>query len=149
MAQINLVQDIRESLLKFDELIKVSYGRSLDNAFASAKLEIDNYLVCIDPPTYSGSVIDVNETASVSISWLKLDNADSEADEELNEAAEESIESIVNDCRNKVLQWLGVFGDDYYNRYTINNWTGFNAFKVKHMVSGFVITLSISYKRSC
>lgn len=144
-----LQQDIRESLTEFDENIVFSYGRSLDNALKSAKEDINSYLVCLDPPSYTGSLIDSNETKQISLSWLKLDQADSEADEVLNDGQIESMEAIVKDCHDKGVQWLKSFADTHYNKYTINNYTGFEAFRVKHMMTGFVFTLSVSHKLPC
>ena len=144
-----LQQDIRTSLLKYNELIKFSYGRNLDNALKSAQLEINNYLVCLDPPSYTGGLIDFNETATVALSWLKLDNADSEADEEMNESAIESMETIVKDCHDNSIAWLKIFAEDFATKYTINAYTGLEAFRVKHLMTGFVLQFSISYRTLC
>lgn len=144
-----LQQDIRASLLKYNELIKFSYGRSLDNALNSVKLEIDNYLVCLDPPTYSGGLIDANETKTISLSWLKKDNVDSVSDEAHNIAGVQSMEEIVKECHDHCITWLKGFADEYYKKYTIDAYTGFEAFRVKDILTGFVITLNVSSKLPC
>lgn len=144
-----LQQDIRASLLKYNELIKFSYGRSLDNALNSIKLEIDNYLVCLDPPIYSGGILDNNETKTISLSWLKKDNTDSVSDEAHNIASIESMEEIIKDCHDQCITWLKAFIDEYYKKYGIDSYTGFEAFRVKDVLTGFVITLNVTSKLQC
>lgn len=146
---MSIVTDIKESLKAYDDNAVVSFGRPLDNAAKSFQKEINSYLICIDPPTVTGGFIDSNETKSVSISWLKLDDADSEADKEMNEADIESMEEIVDDCETKAKDWLQQFKYEQRKKYSIDSFSGFPAFRVKHMVTGFVLTFPISYRQSC
>lgn len=144
-----LKQDIRQSIEQYNELIKFSYGRSLDNAFNSAKLKIDNYLVCLDPPTSTGDILESSLVDTVSISWLKLDNVDSESDQGLNKSSIDSVEEIVEDCRSNFIAWLKGFKSAYSNKYNIGQFSGIEAIKINHLVSGFVATFTVSYRVKC
>lgn len=141
-----IVDDIRSSLEEYNQNIIFSHGRPLDTALTSAKLQISNYLVCLDPIPVNGVLGDKNRTGSITISWLKLDKADSHADKALNSSAIQSMEEIANECDEQCMTWANLFAETFTSKYLFGSYSGFSAYKVKHQVTGFVLTFQVTYK---
>lgn len=141
-----IVDDIRSSLTQYNQDIEFSHGRPLDTALSAVKLKINNYLVCLDTIPVNGTLGDRNRTGSVAISWLKLDKPDSHADKALNQASVQSMEEIAQECDKECMTWANTFADTYSNKYSFGPYNGFPAYRVKNMLTGFVITFQVTYK---
>lgn len=143
---MQIINDIRESVNQSIIGSLFNYGRNYDTALASAKLEVDNYFIHLDPLEFSG-VINETETANVNIGFLLQDKPDSEYDSETNLDISDSIEDIQDNCKIKCLEWLNYFADNY--KYQVVNYSITPATRIKNVMSGVLLTFSVTYKPSC
>lgn len=139
-----IVDDIRNSIGINIKRSVFSYGRSYDTAISTAKIEIDQWFVFIDPIFYSGEVIDGTKTAPVFIGFIKQDKPDSEFDTEQNKDSFESIEQVQEEAQEVALTWLEYFRENY--NYQVGAWSISPVTRVKNVMSGVVMQVSFSYK---
>lgn len=145
---MNIVKDIRESVKLANTHAEFSYGRKWDTALeALIKVTKDSF-VCLDPVTYVGTVNDNTETASISIAFLKKDVKESVYDKDSNEAEEESMEEIINDCKQQAQTWLSYFNDNY-ELYQMLQYTMFPVHKIKDVCTGINVAFQIQYNKGC
>lgn len=141
-----IVDDIREHLSTYLIGSVFSYGRAFDTALATANIEIDKWFIHLDPVTFEGE-INIFERVKLSIGFLKQDKPDSSFDDSENLDTSESIEAIQSEAKDTATAWLNDFLDNYLfsgNSYSITPVT-----RVKNVMSGCLINVTLSYKPSC
>lgn len=141
-----ILDDIRGSIKKFIPTAVFSYGRSFDAALASATVEIDEWFIHLDPISFNGTLNEF-ENAVVNIVFLKQDKPDSEFDKAQNLEISKSIEEIHSEAKDKAISWVNDFLDNYL--FSGSSYTLTPAIRVKNVMSGVLLNLTISYKPSC
>lgn len=141
-----ILDDIRADIAKNIPTAVLSYGRPFDTALASANISIDDWFIHIDPLTYDGN-LNNGESVKLVIGFLKQDAPDSSFDDVENLDVTDSIERLQNDAKVKAVNWLKNFLDNY--KYSESNYTILPATRVKNVMSGIVLTVTLSYKLPC
>ena len=142
-----IIQDIREHLTKYLSSAVFSYGRPFDTALASTNIEIDEWFIHLDPITYEGTLNNSTESVRLSIGFLKQDVPDSSYDEAENLDINESIETIQQDAKKTAINWLIDFLDNY--QYSDSLFTLTPVTRVKNVMSGILLNVTLSYKVQC
>jgi len=144
-----ITQDIRDSINSFIPTAVFSYGRSFDTALAAAKINIDDYFIHLDPITPNGNITDGTKTASITMGFLKQTKPDSEFDKEQNLDIDASIEEVQNEAELKAEAWLNEFLNTHSSTYQAGTYTLPPATKIKNVMSGVLLQVTLSYRSPC
>ena len=144
-----ITQDIRESINLYMPSAVFSYGRAVDTALAASKLKVDDWFIHLDPITPQGNITDSTKTAALTFGFLKQTKPDSEYDKEQNLDIDLSIEEVQNEAEQKAEAWLNNFLNTHSSTYQAGNYTISPATKVKNVMSGVLLQVTLNYRSAC
>ena len=147
---MTIIQDIRQSVNNCSQLTNPLFvhGRSSDTALDSAKeLNIGTF-VYLEPITKTINVTDSFKTDTIIIGFLTQDEPDSESDEVINEESQLSMEEKIEQMETEATAWINYFLDNY-NYSIINTFSLQPIYRIKGVMTGVLLTLTVIEPNRC
>ena len=147
---MTIIQDIRESVNNCPSINNPLFvhGRSSDTALDSAKeLNIGTF-VYLEPITKTINITDSFKTDTIIIGFLTQDEPDSESDEVINEESQLSMEEKIEQMEIEATAWINYFLDNY-NYSIINTFSLQPIYRIKGVMTGVLLTLTVIEPNRC
>jgi hypothetical protein len=139
--------DIREHLKVYKPSAVFSYGRSFDTALKAYENEVIDWFIFLDPVTFTGQANNT-ESSNVVIGFMKQDRPDSAFAKDDNLELDLSIEEIQSEAHTLALGWLNDFLDTY-RKYSDGSYTLEPITRIKNVMSGKLLRVTLNGKPSC